>query len=303
MNWLKDLTGKIKFNRPLSAHTTFRIGGPAQVFFQPKDINDLRLLLINAKKDNIRVLVIGAGSNLLVDDKGVRGIVVKLTASAFQNVVYSQGALRAGAGLLLSNLVKSALEHSLGGCEFLAGIPGTVGGALIMNAGITQKGKGQRLKVRAISDIVSAVTVMDYSGNVKVLKKKDIRFAYRSSSLYNYIVLDARLRLRKKNKKEIKAKLKKLLASRRQCQDYSYPNAGCVFKNPQGHSGGRLIDLCGLKGKCFGDACISYRHANFILNKGKARAKDVLRLIAFVRRKVKSKFGVTLEPEIKIWQN
>lgn len=303
MNWLKGLTGKIKFNHPLSAQTTFRIGGPARIFFQPKDTEDLRQLLINAKKNNLPVFIIGAGSNLLVDDKGVRGIVVWLSAPAFKNISCCRGSLKAGAGLLLSKLIKSALDYGLGGCEFLAGIPGTVGGALVMNAGIRETGRGRRPSTRSISDIVSQVTVMDYNGNVKVLKKENIRFDYRSSNLYNHIILDAGFQLRKKNKKEIKDSLKKYLESRRQQQDYSYPNAGCVFKNPQGRFSGRLIDICGLKGKCFGDACISHRHANFIINKGRAKAKDVLRLIAFVRRKVKSKFGIRLEPEIKIWQN
>lgn len=303
MNWRKSLSGKIRFNEPLSKYTTFRIGGRAQLFIQPQDITDLRQLVINAKKDNLRLFIIGAGSNLLINDKGVNGIVIKLSATAFKNINYAQGLLEAGAGLSLAKLIEYALNYNLGGAEFLIGIPGTVGGALIMNAGITERTKNQELRTKNISDLVKNVTVMDYNGNIKVLRKNEIRFDYRASSLYNYIVLNAHLKIFKSNKRKIINKLNKYLVFRKKQQDYAYPSAGCIFKNPERGSAGKLIDLCGLKGKHFGDAYISESHANFIINKGKAKAKDVFRLMDYVKKSVKNKFGINLEPEIKIWQN
>ena len=294
MNWPKDLSGKIKFNEPLSKHTTFRIGGTARFFFQPKDINDLKRLVIYARKNKIRIFIIAGGSNLLIIDKGINGIVVKLDSPAFNYIKYAPRLTEVGARLPLSSLIKHAADNNLGGSEFLAGIPGTVGGALVMNAGISQPSK-------SISDLVADVTVMDYNGRIKLLKKDNIRFAYRASSLYNYIILKAYLRLKKSSRREIRENLRRYLSCRRNSTDYSSPSAGCIFKNPQGISAGRLIDLCGLKGKHFGAAAVSKKHANFILNKGRAKAKDVLRLMGYIQKAVKQKFAVNLEPEIKVW--
>lgn len=295
MNWLKSLKGKIRSNEPLSQHTTFRIGGVARLFYQPRDFTDLRQLIICARRDKIQILVIGAGSNLLVNDRGVKGIVVGLDKPVFKDIKYCGGLLEVGAGMPLAGLIKFALDYNLSGCEFLVGIPGTVGGALVMNAGISEKGKN-------ISQLVKDVTVMDYNGNIRVLKRKDIRFAYRASSLYKYIVLKARLKLFKSNQKKIRYNLRRYLNQRKTQSDYSYPNAGCIFKNPEGLSAGKLIDMCGLKGRHFGDAYVSHKHANFIVNKCKAKASDVLKLTAYIKRNVKNKFGITLEPEIKIWK-
>ena len=329
MNWLKSLKGKIRFNEPLSQHTTFRIGGVARLFYQPRDFSDLRQLIIHARRDKIRILVIGAGSNLLVSDQRVKGIVVGLDKPVFKDIKYCGGLLEVGAGMPLAGLIKSALDYNLSGCEFLVGIPGTVGGALVMNAGISEKGKN-------IAELVKDVTVMDYNGEIRVLRRKDIRFAYRASSLYtprpkttpfrarmkcgrlsipplgtpgfspgglhNYIVLKTCLKLSQSNKRKIRDNLKRYFGLRRKQQDYGYPSAGCVFRNPEGLSAGKLIDMCGLKGKHFGHAYVSDKHANFIVNKGKATARDVLRLMDYVKKRVEHKFDIELEPEIKIWQ-
>lgn len=293
MNWWKDLGLRIRFKEPLKKHTTFKIGGPAEFFIQPKDIRDLKLILLMAKKYKIQILLIGRGSNILAGDKGVKAMVLSLGSNFFKKIALTAYGLEAGSGLMLRELIQDAGRRGLSGLEFLLGIPGTVGGALAMNAGCAGKG---------IGDLVYSVGVMDYAGRVKVLKKKDMKFSYRSSSLSKYIILNAVFRLSKGNKKEVSGRIKKYLGYRRATQDLSRPNAGSIFKNPPQEAAGRLIDLCGLKGKRIGGAYISEKHANFILNKGQAKAADVLKLMGLIKKSVKNKFKVSLEPEIKIWQ-
>lgn len=255
-------------------------------------------MLKRAKRYKIPVLVIGSGSNILVNDKGVDGVVVKLTAPCFRKIRFKSGLLEAGAGGLLSKLVRHTLDLNLSGCEFLSGIPGTVGGALVMNAGVSE-----RVKNVSIGNLVENVTAMDYNGNIKILHKRDIEFGYRKSNLSKYIILNARIRLRKKRKQEIRQRIKWYLDYRRSSQELSSPNAGCIFKNPSGLSAGRLIDMCGLKGSHFGDARVSSKHANFIINKGEARAAEVLKLMDYIKVKVKQKFNITLQPEVRIWRS
>lgn len=293
MNWWKDLRGKIRFNEPLKNKTTFRIGGSAKFFIEPKDIDDLKHLLSSVKRYKIPTFVIGAGSNVLVSDKGIQGIVFRLNAPYFKKILKYGSHIYAGSGSLLNQFILKAAEFGLSGVEFLAGIPGTVGGALCMNAGVGKKN---------IGDLVEKVTVMDYNGNIKVLGRDDIRFEYRKSSLGKFIILSADFKLAKKDKKEIKNNITNYLKYRRDTQDSSLSNAGCVFKNPPGNSAGRLIDLCGLKGRGSGSAYVSLRHANFILNRKNALAGDVLRLMSLIKKRVKRKFKVNLEPEIKIWR-
>lgn len=293
MNWYKVLQGKVKFKELLKDHTTFRIGGPAKFFIEPQDIDDLRLLLNSVKRYKIPILVIGAGSNILISDKGLDAVVLRLNSLHFKRISFRNNYLEVGSGAMLSQIVLSAQKHSLSGAEFLVGIPGTVGGALVMNAGIPD---------RNIGDLVENVTIMDYNGNVKTLNKKDIKFDYRVSSLSKYIILSACIKLVRRNKEEIKDKLNRYLNYRKVTQDLSFPSAGCIFKNPAGYSAGRLIDLCGLKGKRIGDACVSLKHANFILNLKRAKAGDVFRLMNLIRKEVKNKFHITLKPEIKIWR-
>lgn len=293
MNWFKNLKGKIRFNEPLSKHTTFKIGGPAKIFIEPYNLNDLKLLLRKTKKDKIPLKVIGSGSNLLVSDRGIDGIVIKLSSPYFRKIKFYSGFLEAGAGVSLPDLIKRTTALNLSGCEFLTGIPGTVGAALVMNAGT---------KDREIKELVKDVTVIDYNGKMRTLDEKNIKFDYRNSSLSKYVVLNTRLRLIKKSKNEILNKIRLYRNYRNSTQDLSHHNAGCIFKNPLKSSSGRLIDECGLKGEHFGDAWVSYKHANFIINKDKARAADVLKLMDYIKQKVKQKFNIALEPEIKIWQ-
>lgn len=295
MNWRKDLKIKIKFQELMQDHTTFKIGGPAKYFVEPKDIQELKLLLKSVKRYNIPISVIGAGSNILINDNGVRAMVLRLNSPIFKKIFFHNNRLSAASGVVLSQVLKLTQKQGLSGVEFLAGIPGTVGGALAMNAGISEKTKN-------IGSLVESVKVMDYNGKIKILNKKDIKFGYRKSNLSKYIILSALLKLRKRDKREIKNEIKRYFNYRKETQDLSRASAGCIFKNPKGNQAGRLIDLSGLKGKRIGDASISRIHANFILNLGNATAKDVLKLMDLVKKEVKKKFNVTLEPEIKIWQ-
>lgn len=292
MNWPKTLKSKVRLNEPLAGRTTFKIGGPAKYFAHPCDIRDLKLLLKSAKGYKIPHLVIGCGSNLLVSDRGLDALVIKLDSPAFKKISFSADSVRAGSGVAIRKLIDSSLRKNLSGLEFLAGIPGTLGGALLMNAGAWGQETG---------DLVEKIKVMDYNGRIKSLSRKDIKFGYRKSSLGKFIILEAVLKLIKKDKKTISAAVKDNLELRLRSQDYTCPSAGSIFKNPPGEAAGRLIEACGLKGARIGDACVSRKHANFILNKGNARASDILKLIRLIQAKVRDKFGIRLEPEIKIW--
>lgn len=291
-NWQKDLSLGIKPDQLLKEHTTFRIGGKAKVFASPKDEASLRKLLIYAKKSGSEIFILGAGSNILAADSGVRGLVIKLDSPAFTKLKFHGNKACSGSGLRLARLIREARRRSLSGVEQLTGIPGTVGGALVMNAGAWG---------RCIGDSVKEVRVMDYNGKIRVIRRDGAGFVYRDSKLGKYIVLEAVLKLAKSDKGKICGSIKKILAQRRQSQDNTLPNAGCVFKNPVKDSAGRLIDACGLKGRRIGRAAISQKHANFILNSGNARSADVLKLLELARRAVKNRFKVTLEPEIKLW--
>ena len=292
MNWWKSLKGRVKLKEPLKNYTTFKIGGRARYFIEPQDFTDLKLLLNFSKRHRIPVFVIGRGSNILVNDKGMDAIVLHLNSSPFKQISLSNNFLEAGSAVLLSQVINFTRKHNLSGAEFLSGIPGTVGGALVMNAGV---------KGRSISNLVEDVAVMDYNGKIKTLSKRDINFGYRRSDLSKYIVLSVRMKLKKTNEREINDRISRYLNYRKVTQDLSHPSAGCIFKNPKGISAGRLIDLCGLKGRRIGGAFVSLRHANFILNLKKASAKDVINLISFIKHEVRKKFRVDLKPEIKIW--
>ncbi|MCM8801218.1 MAG: UDP-N-acetylmuramate dehydrogenase [Candidatus Omnitrophica bacterium] len=294
MSWWKRLKGKIKFFEPLAKHTTFKIGGKAEYFIEPKDTLDLKLILRYAKKYKKPIYLLGAGSNILVKDTDMKGIVVHLNSSFFKRVSFKDNLLEAGCGVKLNRIINEAYKRGLSGLEFLAGVPGTLGGALMMNAGAFGK---------SIGELVEEVKVMDYNGNEKRLTLRDLKIGYRRLGLKDCVILTACLRLNKKNKIKIKQTLVRYLKKRIATQEMLLPSAGCVFKNPSGkRSAGELIDLCGLKGKRIGDAFVSLKHANFIVNLGRAKAKDVLGLMHLIRRKVKKRFKIDLEPEIKIWK-
>jgi UDP-N-acetylmuramate dehydrogenase len=291
MNWPKEL--KVKADYPLKDRNTFKIGGNAQFFCEPKGADELELLIKSARKNKIPVYILGAGSNLLISDKGVKGLVIRLSSPGFNGISRRKEFIQAGSGVALGKLIKFAVSGSLQGAEFLIGIPGTLGGALAMNAGCWGQDVG---------DLVAEARVMDKSGRIKTLSREEVRFSYRKSSLSGYIILSALLKLKKFPAQKIKKNINRYLSSRLKTQDLTSPNAGCIFKNPKNNSAGLLIDACGLKGKHIGGAFISSLHANFILNKDKASAKDVLELMRLVRKRVKNRFNFILQPEIKVWQ-
>ncbi|MFA5118865.1 MAG: UDP-N-acetylmuramate dehydrogenase [Candidatus Omnitrophota bacterium] len=302
MNWWKNLKGSIKEQEPLKKHTSFRIGGPARFFVEPKDHADLRTLVVSLREQAIPFSIIGGGSNLLVSDKGVDRVVVSLRAPAFRKLSFSNEAIDAGAGRWLGEVVMAARKRGLSGLEFLSGIPGTLGGSLVMNAGVTRQALFAKSAVTNIGDLVENVTVMSYNGDLKILAKEAITFEYRKSSLSKYIVLSASLALSKKTDSEISRLMRHYIERRRRSQDAAAYSAGCVFKNPPGYSAGELIDSCGLKGTRIGNAFVSRKHANFLLNGKNAKASDILALMALIKSEVKKKYKITLQPEIKVWR-
>ncbi|MDD4899281.1 MAG: UDP-N-acetylmuramate dehydrogenase [Candidatus Omnitrophica bacterium] len=293
MNWQKRLKGNVKLAEPLKRHTTYKIGGAAKIFFEPYDMQGLESALVFFKARKIPVLLIGAGSNILAGDKGIKAAVIRLNSPDFKKITLQDRYLHAGAGAALASLVNAAKAHGLSGLEFLSGIPGTVGGALFMNAGAWGD---------SIVDYVEKINLLDYNGKRVVLEGKNLNFTYRSSGLEKYIILNAIFKLKKSSRVEIARKLAKFREQKVSTQDLGKPSCGCVFKNPQGSSAGKLIDACGLKGRQSGGARISSKHANFILNQSHAKAADVLRLMALAKKEVKKKFKIDLQPEVKIWQ-
>lgn len=282
----------VKLDEPMKNHTTFRIGGPADCLVTPETIEELEqvLAIVNASKTPFFIL--GNGSNLLVGDNGIEGVVIKI----FQNLnqfTIEGNQIKAQAGVLLSKLGVAAKEASLTGFEFAAGIPGTLGGAVVMNAGAY----GGEMK-----DIIKNVQVMDYNGNIKELSCEEMDFSYRHSVIGEkpYIVIGATIELQKGNQTDIVAKMEELALARRTKQPLEFPSAGSTFKRPEGYFAGKLIQDANLRGYCVGDAQVSEKHCGFVINKGSATAKDVLQLIEDVQEKVQKEFGVQLEPEVRL---
>ena len=288
---LGEIRGEVRFKEPLSFHTSLRLGGPVDIFVIPQDVDDIRHALFFAEKEHLPVEVIGGGNNLLVKDRGMRGVVLKLQGS-LGRVEFHGEEVVAGAGASLSALIREAAALSLGGIECLAGIPATIGGALAMNAG-TPDG--------AIGDFVSAVYFLCTDGAIGEMKPGASAFAYR---LFHYptgaVLIGARLRLHRRPQAEIQRELKQRLKHKKATQPLALASAGCVWKNPSGDHAGRLIEKVGLKGKRLNGCEISAKHANFIVNRGGATAADVLALMELMRERVFAQFGIVLEPEIKI---
>jgi len=294
---IQKLLPGLKKNVSLKNYTTFKIGGPAKYFFEAKKKEDLIGAVITAKKFKLPFFILGGGSNILVSDEGFKGLVIKCQMSNVkcQNQNSKLKTIYAESGVRLSNLVQFSLEKSLAGLEWAVGIPGMVGGAILGNAGAFG---------RSMKDVIQKVEVFDTkTGKVKIFKKKDCQFDYRNSIFKekkNLIILSATLQLKKGNKKEIQEKMKEYLNYRKETQPLNLPSAGSIFKNPKGFSAGELIEGCGLKGKRIGNVKISEKHANFIVNLGGGKAKDVKKLINLAKKKIKEKFGITLEEEIEL---
>lgn len=290
---LKDILPekRIKQNEPMKNHTSFKIGGPADFFVQVDTVEELKKVLEFAKKENIKITILGNGSNVLVLDEGIRGIVIKLN---FNNVKIEPNYLvTAYSGVLLSVLGYKLLKENITGFEELTGIPGTIGGAVLMNAGAYGK---------EIKDIVTEITAMDYDGNIKIFSNKDAKFEYRNSIFSNgkYIILQAKMLLKNGNETEIKSKIDECAKSRKDKQPLEFPSAGSTFKRGTDFITAKLIDDAGLKGYSIGGAQVSTKHAGFVVNTGNATAKDVQDLIKYVQDTVYKKFGKKIELEIKI---
>ena len=295
MDWCRDLKGKLRFDEPLSKHTSFKIGGRASVLFEPRDMQDLCFCFKRLKNNKTPYFLVGNGTNLLIKDSGFQGMAIKLCSAYFKKIDKKEGIITVGSGVGIQSLIRYLSKTGLVGYEFLAGIPGSIGGALVMNAGTVVAGER-----KSIADIVFKVKVLKKNGRVVNLHKRDCGFAYRKSNLDKYIIIEVQLKL-KKAAKRLKSGIRNLLAYRRDTQDYSRPNAGCIFKNPSGDvSAGELIEDCGLKGLRYGGAMISNKHANFILNFNRASADDVIKLIEIAKKMVKNRFGINLKEEIKI---
>lgn len=279
-------------NEPMSKHTTFKIGGAAQLYIKVKSNLQLKTVLDCLKEEKIPFFVVGNGSNLLVSDSGVKGAVIELCGEFSQIALEDSETIVVGAGAKLISLCKFAFENELTGLEFAYGIPGTVGGAVFMNAGAYG---GQ------MSDVVECVNHVDDRLNFGSFGQSELAFGYRKSAYSDggYVITSARLKLKKGNKKLISEKMNELLSKRKEKQPLEFPSAGSTFKRPEGYFAGALIEQSGLKGKTIGGARVSPKHAGFIVNIGGATCKDVCDLVEFCQKTVNEKFGVKLETEIK----
>lgn len=288
---------KIRRDELLANHSSFKIGGRALYFAEPQTREDLSYLIHFSEKESLPWILIGNASNILFSDQGFQGLVISLKKFELNQLMIEGPYLRVSAGVSLIPLAYYLAAHSLGGLEFVSTIPGTVGGALVMNAGYSRHSG----KLNQIADWVEEVVTLDTDGSFKCQKKEDVSFGYRSSSLMGRVVVEATFKLQPAPREEVWRELRANLAYREGVQPLRYPSAGSVFKNPQSveTTAGKLIDHAGLRGFRIGDAQISEKHGNFIINLGRAKAREVLDLIALAQAKVKEKFGIGLELEVK----
>jgi len=288
---LRAVCRDVRGGEPLQRHVSFRVGGPADVLVVPRSVEELRAVAAALFARRLPFVVLGQGSNVLIADAGIRGIVVKIGKGPDQ-FAFDGESLRAQAGAGLPHLARAAAARGLAGLEFAAGIPASIGGAVVMNAGAHG---------HAMEEVVDGVDVVDHSG-ARHLRGADLEYAYRTSRLQREpaVVVEAALRLRPGDPEEIRARTETWLRQRSETQPIGPPSSGCVFRNPPGDHAGRLVDLAGGKGLSVGGARVSDVHANYIVNAGGATAADVVTLAHKVKTLVAEKFGVALEPEIKL---
>ena len=285
----------IKRNEPMSKHTSFKTGGPAEFYITAKTIEDIQNIFQYAKTNRIKLYIIGNGSNLLVSDEGIKGIVLKIAVDNIETLVSDFGILvNAGAGVKTMALAQILKKDGITGFEELAGIPGTIGGANYMNAGAY----GKELK----DIIVETKVINKETGKIETLKKEEQELKYRSSIFKNkkYIIIETTFNLQRGKPEEIERRMNEFSIQRKEKQPLEYPSAGSTFKRGDGFITAKLIDECGLKGYTIGGAQISEKHAGFIINKGNATSKDILDLIDYTKKKVFEKFGVQIEEEVEI---
>lgn len=293
-NQLTDVIEKeqILIEEPMKKHTTFRVGGNADYFVMPKGAEDVRGIVTLCRQEGVPYYILGNGSNLLVGDKGYRGVMIQLYKQ-MSEILIEEDRVKAQAGALLARVGNMVLEAELTGFEFAAGIPGTVGGAIAMNAGAY----GGEMK-----DIIVRATVLTPAGEIVTLNKEELELGYRTSAVAKkgYIVLEAEYQLQRGSREQIRARMGELKNQRVTKQPLEYPSAGSTFKRPEGYFAGKLIQDAGLRGFQVGGAQISEKHCGFVINKEQATAADIKNLMEQVSEQVLQKFGVNLEPEVKI---
>jgi UDP-N-acetylmuramate dehydrogenase len=292
MSIFNGLEQIVETNYPLARRTWYGLGGPADYFIRPKTIEQLKEVVERCNENELRMYVMGFGSNLLIGDDGLRAAVIKLEDEQFSQIKYTKREVSAGAGAELSRLVLKCVEKGLSGVEALTGIPGSVGGAVKMNAGGNFGDFGSA---------VETVTLMDSSGNIFEKSKPELEFDYRRTNITAKFVLDARLKLNPADPEQIMRTVKEVWIHKKNSQPLNTKNSGCIFKNPPGASAGALIDRAGLKGLQIGGAVVSDKHANFIIAKEGCCSRDVMRLIEAIKQRVREQFNVELELEIEIW--
>lgn len=297
---LSEFKGVVLFNEPMSGYTSFKIGGPAEVMVFPENEAELSRIIRLSQARRVPLFMLGEGTNLLVRDKGIRGIVVsissRLAGDCFRSItrIREEAAsvyIYAGAGVTLGTLLKYTVQNGLSGLEFVAGIPGSLGGAIIMNAG----SYGKEMK-----DLLQSVRIIDRSGNIIDKPAKGLSFHYRSGHIPGIAVAGAVLKLQRGETEKIRAEIKKNLLRKKETQPVGKPNAGSIFKNPEVIKAWKLIDSVGMRGASVGNASVAEGHANFIINNGGANAGDVLSLIRLIGSKVEKETGITLELEVKV---
>lgn len=281
----------VYFEETMKKHTTFRIGGAADYYLCPHTPEEIREIIQVCREEQIPWFVIGNGSNLLVSDSGYRGAVIQIYRN-FSRVVCEETVIRAQAGALLSQIAAQAQKSSLTGFEFAAGIPGTLGGAVTMNAGAY----GGEMK-----DVLKSATVLTGDGQIRRLSAEELKLGYRTSIIKSgeYTVLEAEIGLERGDEEKIRSRMEELREQRKTKQPLEYPSAGSTFKRPEGYFAGKLIMDAGLRGFCVGGAQVSEKHCGFVINTGDATAADVVGLIREIQRRVEEQFGVKLEPEVR----
>jgi len=292
MSIFNGLDAAVETDYLLGPHTWYGLGGPADYFIRPHSVDGLKDVVLRSRENDLKVSVIGFGSNLLIGDEGVRGVVVRLDDTPFAQVRFDGGNLTAWAGASLKTLVLDCVKKGFSGIETLTGIPGSIGGAVRMNAGGN---------FGDIGSVVESVTLMDSQGQVFEKSKPELSFGYRTTSIAAKFILSAQMTLAPGDPEQILRTVQETWIHKKNNQPLNTRNSGCVFRNPKGQSAGALIDRAGLKGLQVGGAKVSEKHANFIVAQSGCKSVDVLRLIEAVKERVRERCGVELETEIEIW--
>ena len=281
---------KIYINEPMSKHTSFKIGGPAECLVKIKNSEELKAILKLSQQENIPLTIIGNGSNILVSDDGIKGMVLKIEIDTF---FIDEETVKVGSGVKLGFIAQKCLKQAIAGFEFASGIPGTIGGAIRMNAGA----HGKEMK-----DVITEITYMDRNGEIHKIQNEEAQFEYRHSMFADkdFIILEVEMKLEKGQEEEIQSKMTEYATYRKEKQPIEYPSAGSTFKRGSDFITAKLIDDCGLKGYQIGGAQISEKHAGFIINKGNATAEDVIKLMEYTKEQIYNKFGKVIEAEIEI---